>query len=115
MRSARQLAELERLEADPLTPRQLGAIHGEFRRLGYRDPWNRADRLEVTAALAGCGPIASTKELYQGEAGRVIRGLRDCGTLAELEQLAEDQDDAVPPVRLAHRSTRRGAGILGPL
>jgi hypothetical protein len=97
MTSARQLAALERLEADPLTLNQLGAIHGEFRRLGYRDPWDRTARLAITAALAWCEPIASTKDLCQGEAGRAIKALRDCATAAELEQLAEDQDQAAAP------------------
>ena len=73
-----------RLDTDPLTLVQLGAIHGEFRRLGF-DPADRAGRLEVTAALARVsGGIESTRELTMGEAGRVIGALRDCPGRAEL-------------------------------
>lgn len=95
--SPRMAARLARLETAPLTVNQLGAIHGEFRRLGYRDPWDRAARLAVTAALADSGPIDSTKELTEGQAGRVVGALRACATPAALAALL------APPPRYTWR------------
>jgi hypothetical protein len=86
MTSPRMAAYLARLDTEPLTPGQLGAIHGEFTRLGYRDPRDRAARLAVTATLARCAPIATTKDLTAGEAGRAVGALRRC---ADLDDLAD--------------------------
>jgi hypothetical protein len=73
----------DRLDTEPLTLTQLGAIHGEFRRLGYRAA-DRTDRLRVTERLARSGPIETTRDLTMGEAGRTIRALRECYTLADI-------------------------------
>jgi hypothetical protein len=102
-------AHLARLAAAPLTGRQLGAIHGEFRRLGYRDRWDRAARLTATAALARCTPIATTKDLTEGEAGRVVGILRQCA----------DADDLAAALAAARPEPRRWlaaalAALAGP-
>src|ERR1035441_8771002 len=78
----------EVLATEPATREQIGAIHGEFRRLGYRDPWHRADRLPVTARLAECEPIGSSKDLSQGEAGRALRMLQQCENSGSLHWAA---------------------------
>jgi len=90
-------AYLARLESEPLTLAQLGAIHGEFRRLGYRDPWDRAERLAVTATLARSGPVTTTKALTEGQAGRVVAALRACPTPAALA--ARVATPPPPPLR----------------
>ena len=68
----------EVLGTEPATRLQVGAIHGEFRRLGYRDPWNRAARLAVTARLAEREPVEPSKDLTMGEAGPALRVLQQC-------------------------------------
>jgi len=75
----------ERLTAEPLTLTQLGAVHGEWRRLGLRD---RDERLRLSAAIAQAEPIGSTKELTLGEAGRLVGQLRECGSLADARAMA---------------------------
>jgi hypothetical protein len=93
-----------RLDTEPLTLAQLGAVHGEFRRLGF-GPADRAERLEVTAGLARAGgPVGSTRELTMGEAGRVIRALIECpdyDALAVLLGEPEPPRGHGPPVTLA--------------
>lgn len=79
------LAEFrERLETEPLTGPQLGAIMREWRRLGLDGPADRGERLAVTAALAGLDGLASTCELTMGQAGLVLRALRGCAARADL-------------------------------
>lgn len=80
-----------RLDVEPLTLRQLGAIHGEFRRLAPGLP--RADRLRITAALAEVPSIESTKHLTMGEAGRAIHALRAADELPA----ARPTSPPVPP------------------
>ena len=72
-----------RLDTDPLTLNQLGRIHREFERLGF-GPADRPERLRLTAVLARSGPIASTKELSMGEAGRTVNALLRCQTADDL-------------------------------
>jgi hypothetical protein len=64
--------------AGPLTGRQLGAVHGEFRRLGFHPWYDRTARLELSAAVLGLDMLESTKSLTLGEAGQLVRALRDC-------------------------------------
>jgi hypothetical protein len=54
----------------PATRRQAGAVHREFRRLGFSEPpgW-RGCRLAVAAALTGREDLASLRMLTGGEAG----------------------------------------------
>lgn len=83
-----------RLDAEPLTLNQLGRIHREFARLGFRELADRAERLRLTAALAWSEPIGSTKDLTMGEAGRAIGALTGCRTAAELYELAEPEPES---------------------
>lgn len=82
-----------RLESEPLTHNQLGAIHGHFLRLGFHVRYDRAERLRLTAILARSGQIASTKDLTMGQAGRAVGLLTGCRTAPELYAVAEP-----PPV-----------------
>jgi hypothetical protein len=86
----------ERLGAEPLTVNQLGAIHREFYRLGFHVSADRDERLRLTAALVGSGPIGSTKDLTMGEAGRAVGALSACGTAADLYALAEPEPEPEP-------------------
>lgn len=76
-----------RLDTGPLTPNQRGRIMGEFHRLGFHQTRDRAERLRLTAQLAGLSGVASVKDLTRGEAGRVVRALTDCGTAQDLYAL----------------------------
>lgn len=67
------------------TPRQWGAIRGEFRRLLVAD---RSVRLGLTARLLGLPPVESTRDLSMGDAGRLVAMLRGCESPAELARLA---------------------------
>jgi hypothetical protein len=80
-----------RLDTEPLTGNQLGRIMAEFDRLGlYSRKYHRAERLRLTAILADYpGELETTKDLTQGEAGRVVRSLIGCRTRADLMALAE--------------------------
>lgn len=77
------------LESEPATPNQVGAIHGEFRRLGIGD---RDKRLAITAELLGLGELDSTTDLVMGEAGRLIGILRQTRDRSELPLAADDED-----------------------
>lgn len=90
-----------RIEVEPLTVNQLGRIHREFDRLGF-GRGDRAARLRATATLAGVpGRLASTKDLTEGEAGRVVRLLVGCRTAGELCALLVPEPEP------------RGRGLLG--
>lgn len=78
-----------RQDTDPLTATQLGAVHGEFERLGAGSG-DRHNRLIISALLAEYpGELESTKDLTMGQAGRLIGALRGCGTAADLVALIE--------------------------
>ena len=78
-----------RLDTEPLTTNQLGAIHREFYRLGFHVKADRAERLRLTAILAEHGPIGSTKELTTGQAGRAVGKLTGCRTIRDLYSITE--------------------------
>jgi len=90
------------LATESATPTQVGALHGEFRRLGYNEDEDRAERLAVCATLSGLGELETTSDLTMGEAGRLInllRQTRDAGELAALlPARGEHQGDEVPAV-----------------
>lgn len=73
-----------RLDTDPLTLNQLGAIHGAFSRLGFHISADRSERLRLTATLAQSPPLTSTKDLTMGQAGRAVRALAGCRTVNDL-------------------------------
>jgi hypothetical protein len=85
---------LEMLATEPATPTQVGAILGEFRRLGVD---NRAERLAVSAELLGLDGLGSTTDLVMGQAGQLVAMLRRVRDRAELPDVAtaadDDQDD----------------------
>jgi hypothetical protein len=85
---------LEMLATEPATPMQVGAIMGEFDRLGVAD---RAERLALSAELLGLDELDSTTDLMMGEAGRlvgILRSTRDRVELPDVSTLDDDgQDD----------------------
>lgn len=85
------------LATRPATPNQVGAIIGEWRRLGLGHPDDRAERLQLTARLLGLPEVGSTTDLVMGDAGRLIGMLRGCGDRASLGALLDSPGAAVPP------------------
>jgi hypothetical protein len=69
------------LATEPATTAQVGAIIGEFERLGVVD---RAERLAISAELLGLEELGSTTDLVMGDAGRLYRLLLDVRDRAEL-------------------------------
>lgn len=78
------------LDTHPATATQVGAIVGEFRRLGVAD---RGERLALSAALLGLGDLGSTTELVMGQAGQLVATLRHIRDRAELAEVAAAPDD----------------------
>lgn len=70
------------LATRPATPEQVGALAGQFRRLGLEH--DRPRRLAVCAAMLGRDGLASTRGLSQGEAGQLIRLLGGHASAASL-------------------------------
>ena len=62
------------LAAEPATPNQVGAIRGEFRRLGLDG--DRSARLAAAAALLGLDSLSSSTDLTMGQAGHLVKTLR---------------------------------------
>lgn len=91
---------LEVLATEPATGTQVGAIIGEFERLGVA---NRAERLAISAELLGVDKLASTADLVMGQAGYLVALLqrtRDRTALAaaalaigEVQAVDEHQGD----------------------
>lgn len=71
----------------PATPNQVGAIHRQAARLGLTD---RAARLAVCAELLGLGSLGSTRDLSQGDAGRLVGILSRARGRADLPGAARD-------------------------
>ncbi len=82
-KSPAEARRLERLETTAATRTQVGAIHGEFRRIGVR---RRDERLMISATLLDLDDLGSTLELTMGEAGKLIRILRDTRDRVDLDQ-----------------------------
>ena len=59
----------------PCSARQIGTVHGQFRRLGLGDPGWRGCRLAIAGALTGRPGLGSIRALAGGEAGYLIRTL----------------------------------------
>lgn len=81
------------LATEPATPDQLGAVMGEFRRLGFDHQADRAERLAACAALLGLDGLDSIRDLVMGQAGQLVHALREVTDRAELETMT----GAVPP------------------
>lgn len=83
-----------RLDREPLTVNQLGAIHREFYRLGFHVTADRAERLRLTAILAEYpGELATIKHLTMGQAGRVVGLMTGCPTIRDLYAIAEPEPE----------------------
>jgi hypothetical protein len=76
----------EVLATVPATATQIGAVHGEYRRLGYSDD-DRAAKLAVSAALLDLNGLTSHNELMMGQAGLLLSTLRAIGNRAQLPGL----------------------------
>jgi hypothetical protein len=73
---------------EPATMQQCGAVAGQFTRLDYpRSAAGRARRLADSATLLGIPRLSSSTELTKGQAGRLLRMLRGCGTPEDLRAL----------------------------
>ena len=86
---------LHMLGTEPATSTQVGAIIGEFERLGVAD---RAERLAICAELLGLEELGSTSGLVMGQAGYLVNLLqrtRDRAELAAVTAAAvgDGQDD----------------------
>jgi len=89
---------MSRLETEPATGMQRGAVLGEFTRLGYARA-DRAERLAVSAELLGLDGLGSTRDLVMGQAGWLYRQLQDTASRAELDELlAAEPEPETPPV-----------------
>lgn len=77
-------------EQAPATRNQVGAAHGEFKRLGFRDPWDRAERLDLAADLLGLDGLDSFNSLTRGDAGMLVAILQNAPDAASIRQRAED-------------------------
>ena len=69
------------------TPNQLGAVMRELHRLDLAHPSWRDCRLAIAAVLAGRGSLASTRDLADGEAGKLVRVLGECRDARDLAVL----------------------------
>lgn len=76
---------MSRLDSEPLTVRQLGAIHREFGRLGF-GPADRDRRLAAAAALTGLDTLGSLTHLTMGQAGLLVQVLASCQSPAALRR-----------------------------
>ena len=90
----------------PCTPNQWGRVRREFERLGLAD---RTERLALTAQLVGLdgAALGSTRDLDAGAAGRVVRQLAGCGTLADAYRLADEPRRARQWARMRARLARQ--------
>lgn len=82
------------------TPTQIGAIIGEFQRLGVHD---RSERLAISAALLDLGDLGSTCDLVMGQAGMLIRILREARERVDLPEIAR-----TPGSHSEHRNGNAG-------
>lgn len=118
---AANAAHVERSAApcgEPLTPAQLGAIRGEFARLGYRDPYDRGARLAASARLLALDGLDSTKALTMGQAGCLYRQLCGFASRADLAAAVTVPTfrDSLRPVLVAVlKADMRQRGQLGNL
>jgi hypothetical protein len=79
----------QELEVRPATQNQIGNLMSLFNSLGFTEE-DRAERLEVISWLIG-RDITSTTELKQGEAGLLVKLLKNVRTPDELYDLLPDE------------------------
>ena len=88
------------LATEPATQMQVGAIHGQFRRLGYGHA-DRDRRLAACAALLGLDALDTTTTLTMGDAGRAVRILQSFADRAEMDAALREHQDAGRPATFA--------------
>lgn len=80
---------------DPATRLQIGAVAGEFRRLGVpRGRHGRTARLAYCAALLEIDELETSAVLTMGDAGLLVRKLRGCATLDDVDALVAEPEPA---------------------
>jgi hypothetical protein len=72
-----------RLETEPATPNQVGALHEEYRRLGLAGPRHRELRHAIGAGLLGLTEVGGWRDLTKGQAGLLLRSLQDFASADE--------------------------------
>jgi len=97
--------------AGPATITQIGALHREFARLGFRTD-DREERLELAAELLGLDGLGSFRGLSLGKAGWLLSHVSRCGTLAELEEAVAS---AAPPEEPAETDLAEGLSVIDAL
>lgn len=101
-------------DSSPATPNQVGAIHREFSRLGFR-PADSSERLRITGQLARAdGQLATTKDLTMGQAGRVVEALTRCRSPRDLYAAADPGRTARQRARMRARLIRILAELTSP-
>jgi hypothetical protein len=70
-------AAASRLETEPCTPHQVGALHEGYRRLGLAGPRHRGSRHAIGAGLLGLAEVDGWRDLTKGQAGSLLRSLQD--------------------------------------
>jgi hypothetical protein len=80
---------------EPATRTQVGAIRGEFRRLGYDEDKERAARLTACAVLLRVAHLDTTNDLTMAQAGWLIRTLRQIRDHDELAAIISDESQAM--------------------
>lgn len=79
---------MTRANQDLATRAQVVAIVAQLRYLGYARRSDRAERLAVCAALLDLDELASTNDLTAGQAGKLVRVLRQYRGRGELAEVA---------------------------
>jgi hypothetical protein len=103
--SSANTRRLEMLETTAATRPQVGAILGEFHRIGIRQ---RDKRLLICATLLDLDELASTWKLTVGQAGKLVQILRAIHDRAELDQHVE----AAKQERLKRNEARAPSAVL---
>jgi hypothetical protein len=80
----------------PATANQVGALHGEFGRLGFSER-DRAERLTLCADILGVDELGSMRELRQGQAGWLLKLLTTVHDRHELVELLSSPGEAGTP------------------
>ena len=88
-------------ETELASPRQRGAVMGQFTRLGYGRA-DRAARLAVAARILGLDDLASTGDLTTGQAGMLLGTLSGFASRAGL-----GAEFPSPAARKARRRARQ--------
>src|SRR5262245_11147542 len=80
----------------PAGQRQIVALQGHFKRLGYEDH-DREERLAITAKLAGAGEIESSAQLTQEQVQAALKKIEKCKDRAALMDRLIEIDKELNP------------------